>query len=169
MYRNAVQQRELLNQATLNINDKSVVHIILQQPLHGRVDIINVDVLNLACDIVLAAEVEHVLSLLDAANRAATNSKTTCSTQQISAATNADAISLFDILHSMPTVLKSSDKRPDHSAKVSRVVQPLADARLCTQPTACTALTYSASQCNMSSLKAFCLLSPTLQKQNCNA
>lgn len=67
-----------LNQATLNINDKSVVHIILEQPLHGFVDIVNANLLHLACNVVLAAEVEHLLSLFDSTDGAATNPETAC-------------------------------------------------------------------------------------------
>lgn len=67
-----------LNQAALNINDKSVVHIILEQPLHGCVDVVNANILNLTSDVVLAAEVQHLLGLLDASNGAATNPETAC-------------------------------------------------------------------------------------------
>lgn len=67
-----------LNQATLNINDKSVVYIILEQPLHGFVDVVNANLLHLACNVVLAAEIEHLLSLLDSTNGAASNPETAC-------------------------------------------------------------------------------------------
>lgn len=67
-----------LDQATLNINDKSVVYIILEQPVHGFVDIVNINLLHLTCNVVLAAEVEHLLSLLDSTNGAATDSETAC-------------------------------------------------------------------------------------------
>lgn len=63
---------------TLNINHESVVHILLDQPLHGCVDIVNANVLNLTSDVVLAAKVQHLLSLLDASNDAATNPETSC-------------------------------------------------------------------------------------------
>ena len=68
----------LLDQGALNINDKSIVHIILEQPLHGCVNIVNVDALNLAGDVVLGAKVEHVLSLLNASNRAPANPEAPC-------------------------------------------------------------------------------------------
>ena len=69
---------ESVDQATLNINDKSVVHIILHEPLHGRVDIVNVDFFNLTGDVVLRAEVQHLLSFFDAPNRTATDPETAC-------------------------------------------------------------------------------------------
>lgn len=68
----------LLDQATLHINDKSVVHVILDQPLHGCVDILNADLLNLTGDVVLGAEIKHILCLLDTPNGTATNPETAC-------------------------------------------------------------------------------------------
>ena len=44
-----------------------------------RVDVVDRDLLNLAHDIVLPAEVQHLLGLLNAANQAAAHQRTLCS------------------------------------------------------------------------------------------
>ena len=54
------------------------MHIFLHQPLHSCIDVLNVDTLNLTRDIVLGAEIEHILRLLDTPNEAATNPETAC-------------------------------------------------------------------------------------------
>lgn len=69
---------QLLNQATLNVQNKSVVDIILDQSVHSSVDIVHGNLLNLTCDVVLATEVQHLLCLLDSTNGAATNPQTAC-------------------------------------------------------------------------------------------
>ena len=46
-----------VDQAALDIYHEAVVHIILHEPFHCCVDIVNVDILNFTCDIVLAAKV----------------------------------------------------------------------------------------------------------------
>ena len=68
----------LMDQATLDIDNKSIVHIIVHEPFHGCVDILNANVFNLTGDVVLGAEVQHLLSLFDAPNRTATNPETAC-------------------------------------------------------------------------------------------
>ena len=68
----------LLDQTTLDVNDKSVVHIILHQPLHGCVDVLNANLLNLTGYVMLGAKVQHVLCLLDTTNGTASNPETAC-------------------------------------------------------------------------------------------
>ena len=74
----SIKRHCLLDQATLDINDKSVVHIILDQPLHGCVDVLNADLLNLTGNVVLGAEIKHILRFLDTSDGAATNPETAC-------------------------------------------------------------------------------------------
>ena len=69
----------LPNETSLDVNHKSVVHIILHQSLHGCIDILNANSLNLTHDVVLGAEIKHILHLLDTPNEAATNLETACS------------------------------------------------------------------------------------------
>lgn len=68
----------LWDQTTLDINDKSVMHIILDQPLHGCIDVLDADLFNLARNVVLGAKVQHLLRLLDTTNGTATNPETAC-------------------------------------------------------------------------------------------
>lgn len=67
-----------LNQGALNVDHKSVVDIILDQPVHCSVDIVNRNGLNLRENVVLATEVQHFLSLLDSTNAAASNPQAAC-------------------------------------------------------------------------------------------
>ena len=68
----------LLNQTALNINHKPVVNIVLQQSLHGGVDVINSDALTLTGEVVLTAEIQHFLRFLDPSNRTTANSQPAC-------------------------------------------------------------------------------------------
>jgi hypothetical protein len=51
-----------------HVNREAILHIGLQHPLVGLVDLLDRDHLDIADDVVLAAEVEHLLRLLDAAD-----------------------------------------------------------------------------------------------------
>ena len=52
-----------------HVNHKTVFHIILQQPLISLVDLLNTNCLYVRGDVMLAAEIQHLLSLADAANQ----------------------------------------------------------------------------------------------------
>ena len=49
----------LLHNGALDVNDESVVHIVLDKPSKGGVDVVSVDLLDLGHDVVLAAKVLH--------------------------------------------------------------------------------------------------------------
>jgi hypothetical protein len=54
-----------------HVDDEAVLHVALQQPLVGLVDLLHRDELDVGGDVVLAAEVEHLLGLADAADERA--------------------------------------------------------------------------------------------------
>ena len=54
------------------------MNIVLEQPLHCCVDVLNANVLNLTCNVVFGAEVKHLLGFFDATNGAAANPQTAC-------------------------------------------------------------------------------------------
>lgn len=73
-----LQNRELLrllfvSQRVENVNGEAIVHVILQEALHCSVDIVNGNIFHVAHDALFPAEVQHLLSLLNAANQAAAN------------------------------------------------------------------------------------------------
>ena len=49
------------------------MHVVLEQAVHGGVDVVDGDLLHVAHDAMLAAEVQHLLRLLDAPDQAARN------------------------------------------------------------------------------------------------
>src|SRR5882762_8842467 len=59
---------ELLLQRS-HIDDETVLHVALQQAVVGFVDLLDVDHLDIAHDVVFAAEVQHLLGLGDASDQ----------------------------------------------------------------------------------------------------
>lgn len=63
----------LIDERALNVDGEAVVHIVLDQAFHGSVHVVNWDLLDIAFDALLPAEVQHLLRLLNATDQAPAN------------------------------------------------------------------------------------------------
>src|SRR5690606_15755083 len=59
-----------------HVDDETVLHVALEHALEGFVDVLDTDHFDVRDDVVLGAEIEHLLSLCDTANERASQTAT---------------------------------------------------------------------------------------------
>ncbi|ONI02569.1 hypothetical protein PRUPE_6G207000 [Prunus persica] len=72
-------------QCVPNVDDKSVFDICFDKALHGSVQIINWDNLNLGCYVVLGCKINHLLCLLHASDITTSYHLSSCNISKVSA------------------------------------------------------------------------------------